>query len=163
MLETLQRVFAGRTGADLARDALDVAIVAYVIYRLLLIVRGTRAMQMGTGLGMVFLLYLVAKTLELVTLQSLLSYVLSSLILIVVVVFQNDIRRALIRVGGAFGSHAGAGKSSPASSTRWSRPSPSSRAIASAPSSLSSKTPTSSSSPSPRASRSVPSSRASSW
>ncbi len=100
MLETLQRVFAGRTGADLARDALDVAIVAYVIYRLLLIVRGTRAMQMGTGLGMVFLLYLVAKTLELVTLQSLLSYVLSSLILIVVVVFQNDIRRALIRVGG---------------------------------------------------------------
>ncbi|HTJ85418.1 MAG TPA: diadenylate cyclase CdaA [Polyangiaceae bacterium] len=100
MLEAFERVFSGRSGLDLARDALDVAIVAYVIYRLLLIVRGTRAMQMGTGLGVVFLVYLAAKSLELVTLQSLLQYVLSSLILIVVVVFQNDIRRALIRVGG---------------------------------------------------------------
>ena len=100
MLEAFERVFNGRSGLDLTRDALDVLIVAYVIYRLLLIVRGTRAMQMGTGLGLIFLLYLAAETLQLVTLQSLLQYVLSSVILIVVVVFQNDIRRALIRVGG---------------------------------------------------------------
>lgn len=100
MFETLDRVFSGRSGLDLARDVVDVAIVAYVIYRLLLIVRGTRAMQMGTGLGVVFLLYLAAKALQLVTLLSLLSSVLSSVILIVVVVFQNDIRRALVRVGG---------------------------------------------------------------
>lgn len=100
MLEALGRAFAGRSGFDVARDVLDVLVVAYVIYRLLLIVRGTRAMQMGTGLLFVFFLYLAARTLQLVTLLSLLSYVLSSLILIVVVVFQNDIRRALIRVGG---------------------------------------------------------------
>ena len=100
MLDSLTRVFADRTGWDLARDALDVAVVAYLIYRLLLIVRGTRAMQMGAGLGVILLLYLAAKSFGLVTLQSLLSYVLSSIILIVIVVFQNDIRRALIRVGG---------------------------------------------------------------
>lgn len=100
MLESIERVFAGRSALELARDFLDIFIVAYVIYRLLLVVRGTRAMQVGTGLGVVFLLYVAAKYLQLITLLSLLSYVLSSLILIVVVVFQNDIRRALIRVGG---------------------------------------------------------------
>lgn len=100
MLEAIDRVFAGRDAWDIARDAIDVALVAYLIYRLLLIVRGTRAMQMGVGLGMILLVYLGAKALGFVTLQSLLSYVLSSIILIVIVVFQNDIRRALIRVGG---------------------------------------------------------------
>jgi hypothetical protein len=100
MFEALQRIFAGQSQWEIARDFLDIAIVAYLIYRLLLIVRGTRAMQMGVGLGVILLLYLGSKSAGLVTLQSLLQYVLSSIILIVVVVFQNDIRRALIRVGG---------------------------------------------------------------
>lgn len=100
MFDAIDRVFVGRDAWDIARDAIDVALVAYLIYRLLLIVRGTRAMQMGVGLGMILLVYLGAKSLGFVTLQSLLSYVLSSIILIVIVVFQNDIRRALIRVGG---------------------------------------------------------------
>lgn len=100
MLDVLDRVFAGRSAAELLRDAVDILVVAYVIYRLLLTVRGTRAMQMGFGLGIVFLLYAAANVFELVTLLSLLQYVLSSIILVVVVVFQNDIRRALVRVGG---------------------------------------------------------------
>ncbi|NUP11469.1 MAG: TIGR00159 family protein [Polyangiaceae bacterium] len=100
MFEALERIFAGRSAWDIARDLLDIAIVAYLIYRLLLIVRGTRAMQMGVGLGVILLLYLASKSVGLITLQSMLQYVLSSIILIVVVVFQNDIRRALIRVGG---------------------------------------------------------------
>ncbi len=100
MTEWLARIFAGRPWTDIFRDIVDVLIVAFVIYRALLVVRGTRAMQMGVGLGVIFLLYLGAKVLNLVTLVSLLSYLLSSIILIVVVVFQNDIRRALIRVGG---------------------------------------------------------------
>ena len=100
MTEWFARIFAGRSWAEIGRDIVDVLVVAYVIYRALLVVRGTRAMQMGVGLGVIFLLYLAAKVLNLVTLLSLLSYLLSSIILIVVVVFQNDIRRALIRVGG---------------------------------------------------------------
>jgi uncharacterized protein (TIGR00159 family) len=100
VLDVLDRVFAGRSAAELLRDAVDILVVAYVIYRLLLTVRGTRAMQMGFGLGIVFLLYAAANVFELVTLLSLLQYVLSSIILVVVVVFQNDIRRALVRVGG---------------------------------------------------------------
>lgn len=100
MMDVLTRIFANRSALDLFRSALDILVVAYVIYRSLLVVRGTRAMQMGVGLGVIFLIYLAAKVLKLVTLLNLLSYLLSSIILVVVVVFQNDIRRALIRVGG---------------------------------------------------------------
>ena len=100
MLDGLIRLFASRSISQIALEFLDIFIVAYLIYRALLVLRGTRAMQMGIGLGIVFLVYLGAKTFDLVTVYNLLSLLLSQIILIVVVVFQNDIRRALIRVGG---------------------------------------------------------------
>jgi len=56
-------------------------------------------MQMGIGLGVIGLIYVVAGRVGFVTLYNLLSTLLSSFILIVVVVFQNDIRRGLMRVG----------------------------------------------------------------
>jgi uncharacterized protein (TIGR00159 family) len=100
MPEVIARLFAARPLAQLLRDLLDIAIVAWVIYRALLVLRGTRAIQMAVGLGVVALVYLGAKLLQLATLLSLLSSLLSSIVLIIVVVFQNDIRRALIRMGG---------------------------------------------------------------
>jgi len=100
MVEGLLRLFSARPIGQILRDLVDIFIVTYVVYRALLVLRGTRAMQMGLGLGIVFLVYLGAKVLGLTTLLNLLSWLLSSIILIVVVVFQNDIRRALIRVGG---------------------------------------------------------------
>ncbi|WP_437754426.1 diadenylate cyclase CdaA [Sorangium sp. So ce1389] len=101
MLDGFLRLFAARPVTQVIRDLFDIFIVAYVVYRALLVLRGTRAMQMGLGLGIVFLIYLGAKIFGLTTLLNLLSWLLSSIILIVVVVFQNDIRRALIRVGGS--------------------------------------------------------------
>lgn len=101
MVEGFLRLFSARPVTQIIRDLVDIFIVAYVVYRALLVLRGTRAMQMGLGLGIVFLIYLGAKIFGLTTLLSLLSWLLSSIILIVVVVFQNDIRRALIRVGGS--------------------------------------------------------------
>lgn len=100
MLEGFLHLFAPRPTGQVVRDVIDIIIVAYVIYRALLVLRGTRAMQMGLGLGIVGLVYLGAKVFGLATLLNLLSWLLSSIILLVVVVFQNDIRRALIRVGG---------------------------------------------------------------
>jgi diadenylate cyclase len=99
MLEGLRHLFAGRPLLQILVDVGDLLIVTYVVYRALLVLRGTRAMQMGTGLGVIFLVYVVAKWAGLVTLFNLLSSLLSSVILIVVVVFQNDIRRGLMRVG----------------------------------------------------------------
>ena len=99
MLDSLWRYFAERSGGQLARDVLDVVIVYYVFYRALLVLRGTRAMQVGVGLGVVFLLYIAAKLLHLVTVLSVLGALISSIILVIVVVFQSDIRRGLQRVG----------------------------------------------------------------
>jgi len=99
MHEFMDRLFAARSLEQLLRDLVDIAIVAWVIYRALLVLRGTRAIQMAVGLGVVLLIYAGADFLKLTTLRSLLSSLLSSIVLIVVVVFQNDIRRALIRVG----------------------------------------------------------------
>ena len=99
MLEGLRAYFLGRAPAHLLRDALDIFIVYYVIYRALLVLRGTRAMQVGLGLAILFALYLVAQALELVTVLSIMGALISSMILVIVVVFQNDIRRGLERVG----------------------------------------------------------------
>jgi diadenylate cyclase len=99
MPEGLVHLFVRRPLGQVATDVIDILIVTYVVYRALLVLRGTRAMQMGTGLLLIFLVYLAAKKFALVTLLNLLSTLLSSIILLVVVVFQNDIRRGLMRVG----------------------------------------------------------------
>jgi diadenylate cyclase len=97
--EGLLHLFTRRPLGQVVRDIVDLLIVAYVVYRALLVLRGTRAVQMGIGLLLIFAVYIAAKWLALVTLLNLLSTLLSSIILIVVVVFQNDIRRGLMRVG----------------------------------------------------------------
>jgi uncharacterized protein (TIGR00159 family) len=99
MFEGLLHLFSRRPAFQIFIDVVDLLIVAYVVYRALLVLRGTRAMQMGMGLGVIFLVYVVSKWAGLVTLFNLFSGLLSSIILVVVVVFQNDIRRGLMRVG----------------------------------------------------------------
>ncbi len=99
MLENLSQYYNGRSALELARDLLDVFIVYYIFYRLLLVARGTRAIQIAAGLGIVSLLYVVAQVFELVTIMTLVGALLQSIILVIVVVFQSDIRRALQRVG----------------------------------------------------------------
>lgn len=99
MLDGIFHLIQSRPWTEVLVDVLDLFLVSYIIYRVLLVMRGTRAMQIGVGLGVVLLVYFVSKWAGLVTLFNLLSYLLSSLILVVVVVFQSDIRRGLMRVG----------------------------------------------------------------
>ncbi|MEQ9320739.1 MAG: diadenylate cyclase [Polyangiaceae bacterium] len=100
MLEGLSNLISlDRSAAELLRDFIDILIVAFIVYRALLVLKGTRAMQMGIGVVAFGGLYGLAKYAQLATLISVLSWVASSAILIVVVIFQSDIRRALIRVG----------------------------------------------------------------
>lgn len=99
MLEHLIQYLSERSPGQLARDAVDILLVYYVGYRALLVLRGTRAMQVGLGLAMVFVFFLVAQWLQLVTVVSILNELIASIILVIVVVFQNDIRRGLMRVG----------------------------------------------------------------
>jgi diadenylate cyclase len=99
VLEGLLHLVQPRPPQQIVIDVLDIVIVTWVIYRALAVLRGTRAMQMGIGLGVIALIYALAGRVGFVTLYNLLSTLLSSIILIVVVVFQNDIRRGLMRLG----------------------------------------------------------------
>jgi len=81
------------------QDLFDILIVWFIIYRVMLIIRGTRAAQMLAGIAIIIFAYFAARQLELLTLYWLLSSFLSSFFLIVIIVFQRDIRRALTQVG----------------------------------------------------------------
>lgn len=83
----------------LALNVLDILIVAFLIYRGLLVIKGTRASPMMWGLTVIVALYVLSKYLGLVTLDWILGNFLSSIILVVVVVFQEEIRRGLTKVG----------------------------------------------------------------
>lgn len=80
-------------------NVLDVLIVAYLIYRGLVVIRGTRAAPMLWGLTLLVALYFLARQVGLNTLAWLLGNFLSSIILVVVVLFQDEIRRGLTKVG----------------------------------------------------------------
>jgi uncharacterized protein (TIGR00159 family) len=80
-------------------SAADILVVAYIIYRVLLLIRGTRAQQILVGLGLIALAFFGSKLLQLKTLSWILDNFISSFVLIVIVVFQHDIRRGLSRVG----------------------------------------------------------------
>lgn len=81
------------------QDILDILIVAFIIYQLIAVIRGTRSVQMVLGLVVLTVVYFMSSILDLATLQWLLKTFLSSLLLIVIIVFQQDIRRALTQVG----------------------------------------------------------------
>ena len=76
-------------------DLADVLIITVLVYWLIDLIRGTRAVQMVYGLLAIGGLYWLAQYFELYTLSWILSTFLSSAILIVVVLFQSDIRRAV--------------------------------------------------------------------
>ncbi len=81
------------------QDVLDILIVAYLIYRIFLLIKGTRAVQMLIGIAVLIVIYFAARELEFLTLYWLLGSFLSSLFLIIIIIFQRDIRRALTQFG----------------------------------------------------------------
>lgn len=93
---------------NLFPDLFDIAIVAFVIYWLLLMIRGTRAVQILVGLLILIGMKVLSRTFSLDAVDFILSQFLYSAVLIVIVLFQPDIRRALARVGrGVFRGIAG--------------------------------------------------------
>ncbi len=81
------------------QDIVDILVVAFIVYQLISIIRGTRSVQMVLGLGVLVGIYFMASLFDLATLLWLMQTFLSSLFLIVIIVFQDDIRRALTQVG----------------------------------------------------------------
>ncbi|MBM2827933.1 MAG: Diadenylate cyclase [Actinobacteria bacterium] len=80
-------------------DFLDILVVAFIIYWILLFVRGTRAVQMLLGLLVLMGMFVLSRRLGMVTFQWLVGNFLGGLIIILVVIFQSEIRRGLAKVG----------------------------------------------------------------
>ncbi len=80
-------------------DILQIAVVAYIFYRLLLLWAGTRAIQMIMGLLVLFAVYALAGVLELEFIRYLLEFVFTYGALAAVVIFQPELRSALTKLG----------------------------------------------------------------
>ena len=78
---------------------IDIGLVAFVIYWLFILIRGTRAVRIVIGLSMLYLVYLVAILINLDLLRSLLETAAVVGLFAVVVVFQPELRRALEQIG----------------------------------------------------------------
>ena len=81
------------------RDVMDIAVVSILLYQVIQMLRGSRALTVLTGLGLLTLLYFFSNALGLYTLTWLLQHIFSSLFILIVVIFQADIRQALGEMG----------------------------------------------------------------
>lgn len=101
MLDHLTRAFRGFDTTDLLISVVDVLLVYYLIYRILLLIKGTKAVQMLVGILLVVVLYFASERdfLGFDTLNWMLEKFIASFVVILVIIFQDDIRRGLSQVG----------------------------------------------------------------
>lgn len=78
---------------------LDLIIVYYLIYLTLLLIRGTRTVPMALGLLVIVIVYLGSRTFGLSTTYMLLDQFMEVAVIFALIIFQDDIRRALVRMG----------------------------------------------------------------
>jgi diadenylate cyclase len=81
------------------RSALDILIIATLLYYLLKLLRGTRAVQMLVAIGLLMLFYRGARWARLEMVEWLLTTMLPYIAITLIVLFQPEIRRALSRFG----------------------------------------------------------------
>ncbi|HLU64637.1 MAG TPA: diadenylate cyclase CdaA [Kofleriaceae bacterium] len=99
MSEIFSELFSDASAGDILFACLDIFIVYYVLYRILLTIKGTRAAQMVIGIVLIGAAFFAAERFRLTTVSWLLDNFIEYFIILVIVVFQQDIRRALTRIG----------------------------------------------------------------
>src|SRR5918992_321898 len=75
-------------------DVLDIALVSFLIYELLMLIRGTRAVQMALSGGFLISLFFVSRWLQLETVNWVIRNLAGYVVFAIIVLFQSDIRRA---------------------------------------------------------------------
>lgn len=83
------------------QDILDIIIVTVIIYRGLLILKGTRAAQMLIGLGVLFLALISAQYFGFYTIDWIIQTLWAQIVLAVIILFQPEIRKTLAQMGEA--------------------------------------------------------------
>jgi diadenylate cyclase len=82
-------------------SVVDIFVVAFIIYHVLVFIKGTRAVQMVLGLALIVIFFYFARWLQLQTASWILTNILPYFVFVIVVIFQSEIRRALARFGQA--------------------------------------------------------------
>lgn len=83
------------------QDVLDILLMSTILYQLMVLFRGTRAVQALAGLGVIGLFYLLAREAELILSSLLLQNFWTVILLVLVVIFQQELRHTLERVSPA--------------------------------------------------------------
>src|SRR4030042_355180 len=81
------------------QDLVDIILMSIILYRLLLIIKGTRAAQMLIGLGVLLFASLVSRYFELYTVDWLIQSIWAQIVIAIIIIFQPEIRRALAQMG----------------------------------------------------------------
>jgi diadenylate cyclase len=82
-------------------DVLDIAVVSFLLYELLMLIRGTRAAQMALSGVFLLFLYFLSQWLQLETVNWVIRNLATYVVFAIIVLFQADIRRALAHFGRA--------------------------------------------------------------
>lgn len=80
-------------------DVVDVLVVTVALYELLRLIRGTRAVQMAFGSALLVLVFFISRWAPLQTVNWLIRNIFGYVVFAAIVIFQNDIRRALAHFG----------------------------------------------------------------
>lgn len=91
---------AEMTWTTFFKDVLDIGIVSYIIYKLFVIVRGTRTVQLIAGIFFLVATWIVSIWLNLYTLQWLMNQIFTFGVVTILIIFQPELRKALEKLGG---------------------------------------------------------------
>lgn len=81
------------------QDLLDIGVMTYVTYRILIFLKGTRSFKVLLGFAILFISYFITDYYQILTINWILNNFISSILIIFVVIFNPEIRRALMFVG----------------------------------------------------------------
>ena len=83
------------------QDIVDILLVTILLYRVLLIIKGTKAARMLMGIGLLFLILLFSKFMGLYTIDWIVQSLWAQIVLALIILFQPEIRKALAQMGEA--------------------------------------------------------------
>lgn len=91
----MEKIFEQLRWQDLA----DIAIVSFIIYKVFILVKGTRAARMLIGVGFLLAISLISRFFELYTLDWLIQSFWTQIVIVLIILFQPEIRKALAQMG----------------------------------------------------------------
>lgn len=92
-------IFQEWTWYTAIKEIVDISIVSYIIYKLIVMVRGTRAVQLLKGVVILVAVFAISYIFELHTLQWLMNQMFTWSVVAVIIIFQPELRRALEQLG----------------------------------------------------------------